>query len=60
MQDAFLEKGSGMGRTLSFLSPTLRIDYILAQPHFDIHSYQTFPNATFEHFPVMAAFSLKK
>jgi len=60
MQDAFLEKGSGMGRTLSFLSPTLRIDYILAQPHFNIHSYQTFRNATFEHFPVMAGFSLKK
>ncbi|HEU4554297.1 MAG TPA: endonuclease/exonuclease/phosphatase family protein [Chitinophaga sp.] len=60
MQDAFLEKGSGIGRTLSFLSPTLRIDYILAQSYFNIHSYQTFRNATFEHFPVMASFSLKK
>jgi endonuclease/exonuclease/phosphatase family metal-dependent hydrolase len=59
LQDAFLEKGSGIGRTLSFLSPTLRIDYILAQNTFNIHSYRTFTNPSFEHFPVMASFSLK-
>jgi endonuclease/exonuclease/phosphatase family metal-dependent hydrolase len=60
MQDAFLAKGWGIGRTLSFLSPTLRIDYILAQPDFNIHSYQTFRKKGFEHFPVMAGFSLKR
>ncbi|WP_298739377.1 endonuclease/exonuclease/phosphatase family protein [uncultured Chitinophaga sp.] len=59
LQDAFLEKGSGIGRTLSFLSPTLRIDYILAHSQFNIHGYRTFTNASFEHFPVMASFSLK-
>lgn len=30
LQDAFLEKGSGIGRTYRGLSPTLRIDYIFA------------------------------
>ncbi len=59
MQDAFLEKGSGIGRTLSFLSPTLRIDYILAHDHFNIHGYRRFYNPSFEHYPVMASFSLK-
>jgi endonuclease/exonuclease/phosphatase family metal-dependent hydrolase len=60
LQDAFLHKGSGIGRTLSFLSPTLRIDYILTNSHFDVQSYHTFGNAVFEHFPVMASLSLKK
>jgi len=60
MQDAFLAKGWGMGRTLSFLSPTLRIDYIMAQSDFNIHSYKTFRKKGFEHFPVMAGFSLKR
>ena len=60
IQDAFVAKGWGMGRTLSFLSPTLRIDYIMAQPDFDIHSYKTFKRKGFEHFPIMAGFSLKR
>jgi len=36
MQDAFLEKGAGIGRTFTSLSPTLRIDYILASREFSI------------------------
>lgn len=36
MQDAFLEKGAGIGRTFTSLSPTLRIDYILASKEFSI------------------------
>lgn len=59
LQDAFLYKGSGIGRTLSFLSPTLRIDYILTHPHFNVQGYHTFGNALFEHFPVMASLALK-
>ncbi|MVT44256.1 hypothetical protein GO495_26915 [Chitinophaga oryziterrae] len=60
MQDAFLRHGFGLGRTLSFLSPTLRIDYIFAQPSFNILDYRTFKKKGFEHFPVMATFSLKR
>jgi endonuclease/exonuclease/phosphatase family metal-dependent hydrolase len=58
LQDAFLVKGWGIGRTLSFLAPTLRIDYILAQHAFQIQGYSTFPHKKFEHFPVMASLSL--
>jgi endonuclease/exonuclease/phosphatase family metal-dependent hydrolase len=60
MQDAFLETGNGLGRTLSFLSPTLRIDYLLAQPSFNIHTGAVFRIQPSEHFPVMACLSLKK
>jgi endonuclease/exonuclease/phosphatase family metal-dependent hydrolase len=59
MQDVFLETGSGLGRTLSFLSPTLRIDYILCQAVFDIHGGKVPRPASSEHFPVVACLSLK-
>jgi endonuclease/exonuclease/phosphatase family metal-dependent hydrolase len=32
MKDAFLERGSGLGRTYYRISPTLRIDYIFTSP----------------------------
>ncbi len=60
MKDVFLETGNGLGRTLSFLSPTLRIDYLLAQPSFSIHSGGVLQIHPSEHFPVMACLSLKK
>ncbi len=34
MQDAWLKKGSGIGRTFRRISPTLRIDYIFCDEHF--------------------------
>ncbi len=58
MQDAFLEDGFGVGRTLSFLAPTLRIDYILAQKPIHVKSYKTFHRKGFQHFPIMAGLSL--
>ena len=39
MQDAFLKKGFGIGRTFSALSPTLRIDYIFTDKHFKIKQF---------------------
>src|SRR6476620_1695482 len=36
MQDAFLEQGSGIGRSFTSISPTLRIDYILASKDFSV------------------------
>ncbi|CAL1520990.1 endonuclease/exonuclease/phosphatase family protein [Chitinophaga sp. MM2321] len=59
LQDAFLQTGSGWGRTLSYLSPTLRIDYLLPQSNFNIHSCKVFQPPLSEHFPVMACLSLK-
>lgn len=39
MQDAFLKRGSGIGRTFRFISPTLRIDFIFADRKFTINQY---------------------
>ncbi|MGC4100115.1 endonuclease/exonuclease/phosphatase family protein [Ferruginibacter sp.] len=58
LQDAFLKKGSGMGRTLRFISPTLRIDYIMADKKFAIKQYTTFKVPYSDHYPVVADIDL--
>jgi len=40
LQDAFLKKGFGFGRTTPFISPTLRIDYIFADKFFRVNQFQ--------------------
>ncbi|RFS23300.1 hypothetical protein DVR12_09780 [Chitinophaga silvatica] len=60
LQDAFLSTQFGWGRTLSFLSPSLRIDYILPQRRFTVHGSKTLKVAPSEHFPLIARLSLKK
>lgn len=60
LQDAFLEKGSGFGRTFSALSPTLRIDYVLAGKTFAVEDFSIYRAKGLEHFPVMARLSLKQ
>jgi endonuclease/exonuclease/phosphatase family metal-dependent hydrolase len=60
LQDAFLQKGSGFGRTFSALSPTLRIDYILPDQRIAVEDFSIWRRRGFEHFPVMARLSLRK
>ena len=38
-QDAFLQKGRGIGRTFLYISPTLRIDYILTSKAFEVEQF---------------------
>ncbi len=59
LQDAFLEKGSGFGRTFSALSPTLRIDYVLAGREFKVEDFSIYREKGLQHFPVMARLSLE-
>ncbi|WP_133177506.1 endonuclease/exonuclease/phosphatase family protein [Chitinophaga parva] len=54
LQDAFLEKGSGIGRTFASLSPTLRIDYIFADPTFKVLAYRKIKSNLSDHYPVIA------
>jgi endonuclease/exonuclease/phosphatase family metal-dependent hydrolase len=54
-QDAF-SKSFGLGRTFVFISPTLRIDYILADNAFEILQYKKTRLPYSDHFPVMADF----
>lgn len=54
LQDAFLKKGFGIGRTFRFISPTLRIDYILADKKFNVTQFKTIHVPYSDHYPVEA------
>jgi endonuclease/exonuclease/phosphatase family metal-dependent hydrolase len=60
MQDAFLKKGFGIGRTFSSLSPTLRIDYICADSHFKIKQFNRIIRNYSDHYMLVADVQLKK
>lgn len=53
-QDAFIARGSGIGRTYSNISPTLRIDYILASKKFTIQQVKRLVLPYSDHYPVVA------
>jgi len=54
LQDAFLKKGSGFGKTLRIISPTLRIDYILADKKFNVTQYKKTEVPYSDHYPILA------
>jgi len=60
MQDAFLKKGFGIGRTFSALSPTLRIDYIFADKHFGVKQFNRLVKNYSDHYMIVADVELKK
>ena len=60
MQDAFLKKGFGIGRTFSGLSPTLRIDYIFADRRFKIMQFSRISKRLSDHYMLLADVELKK
>lgn len=59
MQDAFLEKGFGIGRTYLSISPTLRIDYIFTDDHFKIQQFTRVVKYLSDHFMLLADVELK-
>lgn len=54
MQDAFLRKGFGIGRTFSALSPTLRIDYIFADRKFKVEQFTRLVRNYSDHYMIIA------
>lgn len=56
LQDAFLQKGRGLGRTFQYLSPTLRIDYIMADKKFETTQFKRVIVPYSDHYPVVADF----
>ncbi len=54
LQDAFLQKGFFIGRTFRFISPTLRIDYILADKKFKVTQFRRIKVPYSDHYPVEA------
>ncbi|BAV09581.1 endonuclease/exonuclease/phosphatase family protein [Filimonas lacunae] len=59
-QDAFLQKDFGIGRTYIALAPTLRIDYILPDEHFNIHQFDMVDEDLSDHLLLVADVSFKK
>ena len=53
-QDAWLQKGFGIGRTYKNISPTLRIDYILVDRSFQTLQCRKIPTPWSDHNPVEA------
>ena len=60
LQDAFLQKGWGFGRTFRYISPTLRIDYILADKKSEIKQFSEIKVPYSDHYPVVADFGMEK
>ena len=60
MQDAFISRGAGIGRTYASISPTLRIDYILADPQFKVVQCKKVELSYSDHYPVIADLVLRK
>lgn len=58
MRNAFVEKGAGISRTYSGISPTLRIDNIFTDTVFSILQYKRIKKLLSDHFPIVADLSL--
>jgi endonuclease/exonuclease/phosphatase family metal-dependent hydrolase len=54
LQNAFVEKGSGISRTFSSISPTLRIDNIFTDKQFKIMQFTRVKKSFSDHFPIIA------
>ena len=59
MQDAFLKKGFGVGRTFTGISPTLRIDYIFASNDFSVKQFTRVVKNYSDHYMILADVALK-
>ena len=59
LQDAFLKKGTGIGRSFTSLSPTLRIDYILTNDQWDILQFKRVTRKYSDHFMLVADLAVK-
>jgi len=60
LQNAFVEKGSGLGRTFTGISPVLRIDNIFADHRFEVQQFLRINKKLSDHFPIFADVQLNK
>ena len=59
LQNAFVEKGFGIGRTFTRISPTLRIDNIFADKKFSVKQFVRIKQKLSDHFPIIADITLR-
>ena len=55
--DSFTMAGTGLGQTYNGKFPTLRIDYILHSPEFELNSFKTTKVNLSDHFPIVSTFN---
>ncbi len=60
LQDAFLKTGLGVGKTFSYIAPTLRIDYILTTPDFSVKQFNRIIKNYSDHYMLVTDLELKK
>ncbi len=60
LNNAFVEKGSGLGRTFSGISPVLRIDNIFVDKKMDVLQFNLVKKKLSDHFPIMADVEMTK
>jgi endonuclease/exonuclease/phosphatase family metal-dependent hydrolase len=60
LNDAFIEKGSGFGRTYAGKFPQFRIDYILHSKEIKCKRFTRSDETYTDHFPITASFSLEE
>lgn len=60
MNNAFVEKGRGLGRTFSGISPVLRIDNIFVDETMNVLQYNLVKKKLSDHFPIMADVEMTK
>jgi endonuclease/exonuclease/phosphatase family metal-dependent hydrolase len=59
-QDAFLKKDFGIGRSFIALAPTLRIDYVLPDQHFDVLQFNMVDEDLSDHLLLVTDLRIKK
>lgn len=60
LSNSFAEKGSGLGRTFSGISPTLRIDNIFTSKQLQALQYTCLKKKLSDHYPIIADFKFEK
>ena len=60
LNNAFVEKGSGLGRTFSGISPVLRIDNIFVDSKMDVLQFNLVKRKLSDHFPIIADVEMTK
>ncbi|MDT0554451.1 endonuclease/exonuclease/phosphatase family protein [Patiriisocius hiemis] len=56
MNDAFVERGSGLGTTFKFDGYPMRIDYMLSSKSLDVINFTTIKESFSDHYPLVATF----
>ncbi len=57
LNDSFTKAETGLGQTYNGKFPTLRIDYILYSPEFELNSFKTTEVNLSDHFPIVSTFN---